>query len=142
MIPLSRPRRPARPNEWTRGKVVAFIVTLAATRSVTFAAREAGMSRKSAYALRSRDSAFAAAWTQALNARPQKRQDYKVEKADTCPSPVAHSQGDKANRAAPSNSSTGGARLERRLADEARDRFFATLAANHRRRPGQRLSPP
>jgi hypothetical protein len=32
---LSRPRRPLRPGEWTPAKAVTFIVTLAATRSVT-----------------------------------------------------------------------------------------------------------
>jgi hypothetical protein len=65
---LSRPRRPRRSGEWTSDRAVTFIVTLAATRSVTLAARGAGMSRKSAYALRARDAAFAAAWTAAANA--------------------------------------------------------------------------
>ena len=65
---LSRPRRPIRLGEWTSTKAVTFIVTLAATRSVTLAARASGMSRKSAYALKARDPAFAAAWTAALKA--------------------------------------------------------------------------
>ena len=63
---LSRPRRPHRANEWKAGAAVTFIVTLAAGRSVTLAARAAGMSRKSAYALRGRDPAFAAAWNAAI----------------------------------------------------------------------------
>ena len=62
---LSRPRRPRRANKWNAGAAVTFIVTLAAGRSVALAARAAGMSRKSAYALRGRDPAFAAAWNAA-----------------------------------------------------------------------------
>jgi len=66
MIFASRPRRAARAHEWNRGKVVTFIVTLAATRCVTLAAREAGMSRKSARALKSRDPEFADCWKRAI----------------------------------------------------------------------------
>ena len=62
MLTLSRFARPKRSREWTEAKAVTFIVTLAARRSVTLAARAAGMSRKAAYALRGRDSAFAEAW--------------------------------------------------------------------------------
>ena len=70
---LSRPRRPHRSGQWTSPAAVTFIVTLAATRSVTLAAREARMSRKSAYALRSRDAAFAFAWAAAVNASENAR---------------------------------------------------------------------
>jgi hypothetical protein len=72
---LSRPRRPLRYGEWTPAKAVTFIVTLAATRSVTLAANESGMSRKSAYALKSRDPAFAAAWMAAMNAAKNPRRE-------------------------------------------------------------------
>jgi hypothetical protein len=65
---LSRPRRTPRAGEWTPAKAVTFIVTLAATRSVTLAARAAEMSRKSVYALKRRDPAFASAWSAALAA--------------------------------------------------------------------------
>lgn len=65
---MSRPRRPRRSGEWTDAKAVTFIVTLAARRSATLAAARAGMSRKSAYALRARDPAFAAAWVAAWDA--------------------------------------------------------------------------
>jgi hypothetical protein len=126
MTLLSRPRRPARPHEWTQGKAVTFIVTLAATRSVTLAAREAGMSRKSAYALKSRDSAFAAAWAEAQKPRSKRRQGDKVDRAGTPPAPPP--QGDKANPAALPIS-----QAVRRLADQARDDFFAALAADLRR---------
>ena len=86
MIHLSRPRRPRRSGEWTQGRAVTFIVTLAAARSVTLAARAAGMSRKAAYALRSRDPAFASAWNAAIAAnRPTKPQGYKVEEIDALP---------------------------------------------------------
>ena len=78
---LSRPRRPHRFGEWTSDRAVTFIVTLAATRSVTLAARAAWMSRKSAYALKARDSVFGAAWRQALNAGAKRSADgNKVEK--------------------------------------------------------------
>ena len=76
--------RTRRPSEWSAGKVVTFIVTLAATRTVTRAARAAGMSRKAAYALRQRDPAFRAAWNAAMGVR----------------------QGDAAFRAASTSSST------------------------------------
>jgi hypothetical protein len=80
---LSRPHRPARSGEWTQGKAVTFIVTLAARGSVTLAARAAGMSRKSAYALRARDCAFAAAWAAAMKAGTMKRnQGDKVEEVE------------------------------------------------------------
>lgn len=65
------PRRSLRPHEWSNAKAVTFIVTLAAVRSVTLAAARAGMSRKSAYALKGRDSAFAAAWIAALASAAQ-----------------------------------------------------------------------
>jgi hypothetical protein len=65
---LSKPRRRPRRGEWTPEQAVTFIVTLAAAGSVTIAAHRAGMSRKSAYALRGRDPAFAAAWAAAMRA--------------------------------------------------------------------------
>lgn len=94
MALIVQPRRPARAGEWTSGAAILFIVTLAATGSVTLAARAAGMSRKSAYALRDRNPLFAEAWQAARRAAPR---------------PSAGSvDGDMARRAAPSNSSTGG----------------------------------
>lgn len=69
LLPLLSPsRRPRRSGEWSPPRAVTFIVTLAATGSVTLAARSAGMSRKSAYALKARDPAFAAAWAEAAKA--------------------------------------------------------------------------
>jgi hypothetical protein len=90
---LSKPHLPRRAGEWTANKAVTFIVTLAATSSVTLAASQAGMSRKSAYALKSRDPAFAAAWALAMKAlaiRP--RQGNKVEEVHGLP--VSPGQGD------------------------------------------------
>ena len=121
MILLSRPRRPLRAHEWTRGKAVTFIVTLAATHSVTLAAKAAGMSRKSAYALKSRDPAFAHSWNAALEAAKRN----KVEEVQA--SPIPSSQGDRPIRAAPSNESIS---ARRRADAELRDRFLARLAAN------------
>jgi len=83
---LSRSRRPHRSGEWTPAKAVTFIVTLAATRSVTLAAREAGMSRKAAYKLKSRDPAFAQSWTAAMSAGAKRRgQGNKVEEVHEPP---------------------------------------------------------
>lgn len=82
MLALARPRRPRRTGEWTETAAVTFIVTLAATRSVTLAAARSGMSRKSAYALKARDSAFAAAWAMAAAAgNGDRRQGDKAHKA-------------------------------------------------------------
>jgi hypothetical protein len=117
LILLSRPFRPNRPHEWSKGKAVTFIVTLAATRSVTLAAKAAGMSRKAAYALKSRDPAFAHAWKVAAGARPQSARK-------------APAEGNKANPAARSIWSTGRRHPRDRRAEEAlRDRFLARLAA-------------
>jgi hypothetical protein len=57
-----------RRDGWTPERQLCFLDTLARTRSVTRAARAAGMSRESAYRLRRRkDGAlFAAAWDRAL----------------------------------------------------------------------------
>ena len=62
------PQRCTRADGWTDRKRVTFIVTLAASGSVTFAAASACLSRKSAYALKKRDSAFASLWVRALDA--------------------------------------------------------------------------
>ena len=52
------------------------------------------MSRKSAYALKSRDSVFAAAWSQALKAAPKRSaRGNKVEKVHEAP--VSPGQGNK-----------------------------------------------
>jgi len=110
---LSRPRRPRRSGEWTPAKAVTFIVTLAATRSVTLAAKAAVMSRKAAYALKSRDPAFASAWNAAIAAnRSAKPQGYKVDEIDGLP--FSPHQGD---------------RRSRRFDAELRDRFFSSLTA-------------
>lgn len=91
---LSQPRRPRRSGEWTSDKAVTFIVTLAATHSVTLAARCAGMSRKSVYALKARDRAFAAAWAAAAKAgTPASIQGDKLEEVHA--PPVSTGQGDR-----------------------------------------------
>jgi hypothetical protein len=53
-----------RNDGWTAARQLAFLTVLARTRSVTAAARAAGMSRESAYRLRKRDAGglFAVAW--------------------------------------------------------------------------------
>jgi hypothetical protein len=83
---LSHARRPRRSGEWTHDRAVTFIVTLAATQSVTFAARRAGMSRKSAYALKGRDPAFACAWAAAMQAG----EGYKVKEVEGVPVSRCH----------------------------------------------------
>jgi hypothetical protein len=121
---LSRPRRRRRSSDWSPAKAVTFIVTLAAHRFVTLAAAEAGMSRKSAYALKARDPVFAAAWTAALRTRKGRRQGDKVEEVEE--PPVSSSQG---------NSLHAGLRADRRA-----DRLFAALARSRRRPPGGQKS--
>jgi len=93
---LSSPLRPRRPGEWTEGHAILFIVTLAARGSVTLAARDAGMSRKSAYALRQRDPHFARAWDAAL-------------KAAAADASAKRAKGDNPHLAAPSTSSSANA---------------------------------
>ena len=114
---LSRPCRPRRAHEWSSGRAVTFLVTLAAHGSVTLAAGAAGMSRKSAYALKARDPAFACAWQSALAARRAQRKGDKVEEVEGAPNRTR--QGDTAaytrDRELPSRSAL-------------RDRFFARLA--------------
>jgi hypothetical protein len=68
-------RRPkVRRDGWTAERQLRFLDALGRTRSVTRAARAAGMSRESAYRLRRRREAalFAAAWDQALRSMPIK----------------------------------------------------------------------
>lgn len=62
-----------RADGWTAERQVAFLAALAATRSVTAAARVAGMSRESAHRLRGRrDGAlFAHLWDLALAPTPR-----------------------------------------------------------------------
>jgi hypothetical protein len=62
------PSRKARHNEWTRAKMARFLEALADTASVTTAAECVGMSRQSAYRLRSRliGHPFDLAWDGAL----------------------------------------------------------------------------
>ena len=63
-------KRPPRHHEWTPAKMVAFLRELAASQSVSHAARSVGMSRQSAYKLRTRleGTPFAMAWEVALEA--------------------------------------------------------------------------
>ena len=120
---FSRPRRPRRSGEWTPDRAVTFIVTLAASRSVTLAAVAAGMSRKSAYALKARDPAFAAAWAAASKAGATiSREGDKVDEVEA--PRVPSSQGNSRKRAARSISSIA----RRRPAEAARHLFFARLA--------------
>ena len=83
MLFLSQPRRSPRSGEWTSDRAVTFIVTLAA--------RQAGMSRKSAYALKSRDPVFASAWAAADEAGGAASvQGDKVEEVHEPPVPSSH----------------------------------------------------
>jgi hypothetical protein len=129
---LSRPRRRRRPGEWTPAKAVTFIVTLAATRCVTLAARAAGMSRKSAYALKDRDCAFAEAWNAALKARDAHRRRARVEgdTSDRSDKPrISPAQGNKLRATGGWNPLIDDDGRMTRAADSARrDSFFAGLA--------------
>ena len=68
--------RGTRRDGWTIRRQLTFLDTLASTRSITAAARAAGMSRESAYRLRNRASAFAAAWDRTL-AAPDPRPSHR-----------------------------------------------------------------
>ncbi len=59
-----------RADGWTPARQLAFLETLARTRSVSAAAKSVGMSREGAYRLRRRADAglFAAAWDRAMGA--------------------------------------------------------------------------
>lgn len=69
-IPKTRRACPERSRRdgWTAERQLRFLDALAATRSVTRAARAAGMSRESAHRLRARDEGglFALLWDRAL----------------------------------------------------------------------------
>jgi hypothetical protein len=121
---ITRPRRPRRQHEWSAHKAVTFIVTL---RNVTLTAKHAGMSRKSAYALKERDPAFADAWKAAKRAGQKPIEGDKVDEVDGPPcSPV---QGNDASRSAPSSASTVNRYSGRHPDAFRRDLFFARLAA-------------
>lgn len=95
MLSRSRSFRTRRAGEWTEAKAVTFIVILAASRSVTLAATRAGMSRKSAYSLKSRDPFFAAAWEVVLAApASRRRQGDKV--GEICARGIGWVEGNKA----------------------------------------------
>lgn len=133
---ISSPRRSRRAHEWSNAKAVTFIVTLASGRPVTLAARAAGMSRKSAYALKSREPAFRMAWEAAVSSSASKRE---ARPGATVQRPVAvANEGDNRTRAPLSSVSTSSPHAARRAAELARDRFFAGLA---RSRPQQSPRP-
>jgi len=128
---LSQSRRPRRCGEWTSAKAVTFIVTLAACRSVTLAARAAGMSRKSAYVLKARDHAFATAWAAAVSAGKHR---------SVQGSPISLSKGDKVNEVeGPPNSST---RVHASPSRVDRERAFEQMLAGLRESPPLAPRPP
>ena len=102
----------ARADGWTRRRSVTFIVTLAASGSVTFAAASAGLSRKSANALKTGGSAFASLWERTLEARKASRRD-RVEGDNPRPCDTINF----VNLRAP----------DRSIAMAGRGRFFANL---------------
>ena len=126
---LSRPRRPRRPHEWNAGNAVTFIVTLAATGSVTLAARASGMSRKSAYALRKRDAAFAASWNAALEAN----EGHKMDEVDG--PPISTGQGNSRTAAAASTSVNRSAPGAARFRHAAPRRLLRATRGPQRDRP-------
>jgi hypothetical protein len=87
------------------------------------------MSRKSAYALKARDQAFATAWNAALRAS----EGDKAGKADG--SPYAASQVNGSARAAASDVPPADDDSARLVAERQRDLFFATLASSAEARP-------
>ena len=110
------PGPPTRHDGWTKPRRVTFLVTLAASGNVTFAAAAAGLSRKSAYALRKRNGAFASLWDRSLAAATAARAEVRRRAAE----------GNKAHaRPAPRRQVN---LVNRRDADASeRDRFFQSL---------------
>ena len=110
-------RRPSRADEWSDDKAVTFIVTLAASINVTLAAARAGMSRKSAYALKRRDPAFATAWNRAIAAHRARSRGILAE-------------GDEGNdlHNPPVGPPKGNTPADRARDEASRDSFFAALA--------------
>ena len=80
---MPHPRRTPHHNEWTRAKMVAFLRELAASQSVAQAARSVGMSRQSAYKLRTRlaRTPFALGWEVALEAGLQQLAHAMLDRA-------------------------------------------------------------
>ncbi len=78
-VPLARTRH----DGWTPERQRQFLQVLAVTGTVESAAKAVGMSRISAYNLRSRDAAesFAACWDQALGFGRDRMFDYAMEAA-------------------------------------------------------------
>jgi hypothetical protein len=89
-----------RRDGWTPERQLRFLGALAATQSVTRAARAAGMSRESAYRLRTRKEGalFAAAWDRALEGRAlSASKGHKLR----APSPSPRKRGASNSRANP-----------------------------------------
>ena len=117
LLPTTANRR-HRADGWTEDRRVTFLVALAASGSVTFAAASAGLSRKSAYALKMRGAAFASLWTRSLAAASAARNE-------ACR--VAAKGNEDHNKPDPLQPINF---INRRKADiAARDRFFAGLEA-------------
>lgn len=76
-------QHPGRHDGWTTQRQVTFLRALAATHSVAEAAREAGMSRQTAYALRARlkGEPFDHAWHAALRCRFDALAEAALERA-------------------------------------------------------------
>ena len=72
---------PVRRDGWTPARQLTFLHVLTRTRSVSAAARAAGMSRESAYRLRRRDpkGLFALAWNRTLVPEPAGVRGRKVD---------------------------------------------------------------
>ena len=92
-------------RRWNADKLVTFILALAVSGTVTFAAAAVGRSRRSAYALRRRNAGFARLWDQALAAartaraaaaRGQRKTAPKGNEVDEVEDPpIRHGQGNK-----------------------------------------------
>lgn len=82
----------SRRDGWTPERQLRFLAALARTRSVTRAAAAAGMSRESAYRLRTRrDGAlFAAAWDRALQRPHLSRSALSLSKEPALSLPKGH----------------------------------------------------
>jgi hypothetical protein len=136
LLQLAHTRRPRRAGDWTEAKAVTFIVTLAASRSVTLASARAGMSRKAAYALKRRDPGFALAWNAAVGTAAA------AERQEPALNPI---QGDKVDETHNPRSARRQGVMPRNpfglsVDTQLRDIFFGTLRESARESRGSSLA--
>lgn len=91
--PAPQPARPRCTLGWSELRSLIFLDVLKRGGAVATAARAAGMSRASAYALRDRDGKFDRGWSAIIDARDQALFNAHVARVDAAAARLAGSQG-------------------------------------------------